>query len=206
MTTASAISRRTMFRTIGFLVLALPLLASCGYGAVPAAEADAKSAWTEVNKQYRHRAETVQLLAGVLNGFPGSDKEALKAVTEALVKAAEVAVGEDKLSESNLVRQFQQTQAVLSASVDRLLASAAGIPEIKADPNFVSLLSNLQASAKAISIARNNYIDAARIHNTALRTMPTLFWAKLFNRGSYPFETLTFRESSALPQAPDSGS
>lgn len=190
-------------RVAVLLIFALPWLTACGYGVVPAAEADAKAAWADVEKQYQHRAATVQLLTGILAGRLQEDM--LKPATEAHARAAEIAVGADQLSDWNLVRQFEQRQAVLSAEVDRLLASAANDSRIRADPNFVSLRSNLEASAKATAVARRGYIDATRIYNTALRTMPTLFWAKFLHRDRHRFETLAFQESNALPQKADSG-
>ena len=51
-------------------------------------------------------------------------------------------------------------------------------PDLKSNANFLALQSQLEGTENRIAVARRDYIDAVRAYNTALRTFPTVLWAK----------------------------
>ena len=51
----------------------------------------------------------------------------------------------------------------------------------------------------AISVARRDYSDAVRAYNTALRTFPTVIWAKTAFSGEKPMAEFTANEGSQTP-------
>jgi LemA protein len=48
-------------------------------------------------------------------------------------------------------------------------------------------------------VARRDYIDAVRAFNTALRTFPTVIWAKTAFSGEKPMADFTASEGSEKP-------
>ena len=43
-------------------------------------------------------------------------------------------------------------------------------------------------------MARRDYIEAVRIYNTSLKTLPTMLWARFWFTDAKPFETFTIPE------------
>jgi LemA protein len=48
-------------------------------------------------------------------------------------------------------------------------------------------------------VARRDYIDAVRAYNTALRTFPTVIWAKTAFSGEKPMAEFTASEGAEKP-------
>ncbi|AQX19748.1 LemA protein [Bartonella sp. WD16.2] len=53
-------------------------------------------------------------------------------------------------------------------------------PDLKANQNFLALQLQLEETENHISVARRDYIEAVHVYNTALKTIPTMIWAKLW--------------------------
>ena len=57
----------------------------------------------------------------------------------------------------------------------------------------------LEGTENRIAVARRDYIDAVRAYNTALRTFPTVIWAKTAFSGEKPMAEFTANEGAATP-------
>ena len=69
----------------------------------------------------------------------------------------------------------------------------------KSNANFLALQSQLEGTENRIAVSRRDYIEAVRSYNTALRTFPTLLWAKTVFSGSKPMAEFTAAESAHSP-------
>ena len=50
-------------------------------------------------------------------------------------------------------------------------------------------------------MARRDYIEAVRVYNTALRTLPSMIWAKIWFTDNEPFQNFTVAEDKMeVPQ------
>ena len=67
-------------------------------------------------------------------------------------------------------------------------------PDLKSNENFLALQSQLEGTENRIAVARRDYIEAVRVYNTALRTFPTVLWAKTLFAGSKPMAEFTATE------------
>ena len=72
-------------------------------------------------------------------------------------------------------------------------------PQLKSDQNFLALQSQLEGTENRIAVARRDYIEAVRTYNTALRTFPTVIWAKTAFSGNKPMAEFTATEGSEKP-------
>ena len=72
-------------------------------------------------------------------------------------------------------------------------------PDLKSNANFLALQSQLEGTENRIAVARRDYIEAVRAYNTALRTFPTVLWAKFFFSGNKPMAEFTATEGSDKP-------
>ena len=89
-----------------------------------------------------------------------------------------------------------EAQGRLTLSLQRLQEA---YPELHTNQNYVTLMSQIEGTENRISVARRDYIDAVRAYNTALRTFPTVIWAKTAFSGEKPMAEFTANEGSEKP-------
>lgn len=159
------------------LVSAL-ILAGCGVNNIPTYEQSAKAAWSEIQNQYKRRNDLIPNLVETVKGFADQEKSVLTDVVEARAKAtqAQVNLPADILNNPAAMKQFQDAQATLSGALGRLMAVIEKYPDIKSGQNFLALQSELSGTENRISIARRDYIEAVRVYNTELTTIPGRWW------------------------------
>ena len=190
---------RTKISTI-LAVIGLGLtLSACGYNTIPTLEEQAKARWGDVQNQYQRRADLIPNLVETVKGFASQEKSVLTAVVEARAKATQVRVDASQLTDPEKLKQFQDAQNQLTGALGRLLAISENYPDLKSNANFLALQSQLEGTENRIAVARRDYIDAVRVYNTALRTFPTLIWAKTVFAGNKPMAEFTASEGSEKP-------
>ena len=174
-------------------------VSGCGYNTIPTLEEQAKARWGDVQNQYQRRADLIPNLVETVKGFASQEKSVLTAVVEARAKATQVKVDASQLTDPEKLKQFQDAQNQLTGALGRLLAVSENYPDLKSNANFLALQSQLEGTENRIAVARRDYIDAVRVYNTALRTFPTLIWAKTVFAGNKPMAEFTASEGSEKP-------
>jgi LemA protein len=176
-----------------FALIAL-VLSGCGFNTIPTAEEQAKASWSEVLNQYQRRADLIPNLVETVKGFAAQEKEVLEGVVEARAKATQVQVPADILTNPEAFKTFQENQSAITGSLGRLLAVAEAYPDLKSNQNFLALQSQIEGTENRIAVARRDYIEAVRVYNTSLKTLPSSIWAWLWWTGNKPYETFTVSE------------
>jgi LemA protein len=174
-------------------------LAGCGYNTIPTLEEQAKARWSDVQNQYQRRADLIPNLVATVQGYAAQEKSVLTAVVEARAKATQVKVDVSDLTDPAKLKAFQDAQNQLSGALGRLLAVTENYPDLKSNANFLALQSQLEGTENRIAVARRDYIEAVRVYNTALRTFPTLLWAKTLFSGNKPMAEFAATEGSEKP-------
>jgi LemA protein len=193
----SLISRWRSLALASFLGLSV---AGCGYNTIPTLEENAKAKWAVVQAQYQRRADLIPNLVSTVQGYAKQEKDVLTSVAEARAKATQIKIDASSLTDPEKIKQFQDAQAQLSGALGRLLAVSEAYPDLKSNANFLALQSQLEGTENRINVARRDYIEAARDFNLALRTFPTLLWAKTFFTSEKPMAEFT--ASDAAQSAP----
>src|SRR6516165_820396 len=174
-------------------------LSACGYNTIPQLQETAKARWSDVQNQYQRRADLIPNLVATVQGYAAQEKNVLTAVVEARAKATQIKLDASDLSDPDKVKAFQDAQNQLTGVLGRLLAVTENYPDLKSNANFMALQSQLEGTENRIAVARRDYIDAVRTYNTALRTFPTVIWAKTAFSGEKPMADFTASEGSEKP-------
>ena len=193
---SNIISRAFFAPTIIGLCLSL---SSCGYNTIPTLQEQARARWSDVQNQYQRRADLIPNLVSTVQGYAAQEKNVLTAVVEARAKATQIKVDASDLTDPDKIKAFQDAQAQLTGALGRLLAVSENYPELKSNANFLALQSQLEGTENRISVARRDYIDAVRAFNTALRTVPTIVWAKTAFAGEKPMAEFTATTGAETP-------
>ena len=188
--------RRHGVIAVGLVVLFV--LSGCGYNTLQALDEEVKAAWSEVQNQYRRRADLVPNLTSVVKGAAKFEQETLTKVVEARSKATAVQLDAKALSNPEAFRRFEQVQGELSSALARLLVVVERYPELKANQNFRDLQAQLEGTENRIAVARKRYIDKVAEYNKGVRFFPTNLTAR-FLLGLEVRETFTVDEKLAQP-------
>ena len=174
-------------------------LSGCSYNTIPTLEEEAKARWAQVENEYQRRADLIPNLVATVQGYAAQEKTVLTAVVEARAKATQVKVDTSELTDPDKVKAFENAQNQLTGALGRLLAVSENYPDLKSSANFLALQSQLEGTENRIAVARREYIEAVRAYNTALRTFPTVIWAKTVFRDKKPMVEFSASEGAEKP-------
>jgi LemA protein len=181
------------------IVAVATMLSACGVNNIPTYEQNAKAKWSEVLNQYKRRADLVPNLVESVRGFADQERNVLTQVTEARAKATSVQIPADILNNPEAMKRFQDAQNQLGSALRQLLVVSERYPDIKSGQNFLALQSQLEGTENRIAIARRDYIEAVRVFNTEITTIPGRFWTVLYPNAK---EMATFDIPAEEQQAP----
>jgi LemA protein len=171
------------------LVAVAVSLSGCGVNNIPTYEQDAKAKWAEVQNQYKRRADLIPNLLETVKGFAEQEKSVLTQVTEARSKATSVQIPADIVTNPEAMKKFQEAQATLGGALRQLLVVSERYPDIKSGENFRQLQSQLEGTENRIAIARRDYIEAVRVFNTEITTIPGRWWRSFMYASSKEMAT-----------------
>jgi LemA protein len=161
---------------------------------------EVNAAWSQVQNQYKRRADLIPNLVETVKGYAKQEKEVLTQVVEARSRVAQMQVPRDIINNPGALQQFQRNQDALSSALARLLVVVERYPDLKSNQNFLALQSQLEGTENRISVARRDYIEAVKRYNTELRTIPGRWYAALL----YPDAKVkaNFSQPESVQEAP----
>ncbi|MBU3015268.1 LemA family protein [Poseidonibacter lekithochrous] len=170
------------------------------YNNIPKLDENVKEKWSQVQNQYKRRADLIPNLVSTVKGYAEHEKSTFVEVTEARSKVSQINVNADTLNNPAAMQQFSQAQAGLSSALSKLMLVVEKYPDLKANKNFMALQSQLEGTENRITVARKDFITAVKNYNIELRTMP----GKLVAAIVHPSATVkeTFKASEIEQEAP----
>jgi LemA protein len=165
----------------GVLLIALTVnIAGCGINNIPSYDEQVKAAWSQVQNQYKRRADLVPNLVATVKGYASHEHDTLVQVTEARAKVGSMQLPENLPEHPEAFKKYAQAQKGLTGALRHLMVVSERYPDLKANQNFLTLQSQLEGTENRISVARRDYIQAVQKYNTELRTIPGRWYASMF--------------------------
>ena len=149
-------------------------------------EENVEAAWSQVENQYQRRADLVPNLVATVKGYAAHEQETLEGVIEARAKATQITIDPANATPEQLAA-YQAAQGELKQALGRLLAVAESYPDLKANENFKDLQAQLEGTENRITIARQQFNDAARAYNTRVRRFPSNIIASICGFEKKPY-------------------
>jgi len=138
-------------------------------------------AWAQIEVQLKRRADLIPNLVETVKGYAAHEQSTFDAVVTARAKA----------TTASTVADTAAADGMLTQALRGLLAIAEAYPDLKASANFISLQEELATTENKVAFSRQFYNDNVRELNTAVKTVPTNFFAgfaKVTEREFYEVE------------------
>lgn len=161
-------------------------------------EANAKTAWSNVESSYQRRNDLIGNLVKTVQGAADFEKSTLTAVIEARAKATSTTIDPTNLTPENMAA-FQEAQSGLSGALSRLLVTVEAYPELKANQNFMDLQNQLEGTENRINVARDRYNESVNTYDIFTTKFPAKILAGLFGFEEMP----RYKSDPGSEKAPD---
>ena len=145
-------------------------------------------AWAQIEVQLKRRADLIPNLVETVKGYAKHEQSTFDAVVTARAKA----------TTASTVADTAAADGMLTQALRGLLAVAEAYPDLKASANFISLQEELATTENKVAFSRQFYNDNVRELNTAVKTVPTNFFAgfaKVNEREFYEVEDPQYRKA-----------
>ncbi|MCL4125284.1 UNVERIFIED_CONTAM: hypothetical protein GTU68_030920 [Idotea baltica] len=161
-------------------------------------EADAKTAWSNVESSYQRRNDLIGNLVKTVQGAADFEKETLEGVIQARANATKTTIDAGNLTPEKMAA-FQDAQSGLTGALSKLMVVVERYPELKANQNFLELQSQLEGTENRINVARDRFNEAVNIYDKHTTKFPGKLLAGLFG-----FDEMARYEAAAGSEnAPD---
>ena len=136
--------------------------------------------WAQVQNVYQRRTDLVPNLVSTVSGAANFEKSTLMAVTEARASVGRVQMPSGTApTDPAQLAAFQQAQGQLGSALSRLLVVSEQYPDLKATAGFRDLQAQLEGTENRIAVERGRFNDTVQAYNTAIRSFPTMFFARM---------------------------
>ena len=142
-------------------------------------EADAKTAWANVESTYQRRNDLYSTVIKTVQGAADFERKTLNEVIEARSKATSINIDAGDLTPEN-IEKFQQAQTQLKGSFSRLIASFERYPDLKASQQFRDFQAQQEGTENRINIARDRYNEAVNKYDIHTTKFPNKWLTNMF--------------------------
>ena len=161
---------------IGVLVL-LVIFGVAQYNRLIRLNITVDEAFAQIEVQLKRRADLIPNLVETVKGYAKHEQSTFDAVVAARAKA----------TSASTVADVAAADGALTNALRGLLAVAEAYPDLKASSNFLALQEELSTTENKVSFARQFYNDNVRSLNTAVKTVPSNFFAGIAKVGARDF-------------------
>ena len=175
--------------TIVAILVVIVILGGCGcsgYNKLVTQDEIVKNKWNNVQSDYQRRADLIPNLVNTVKGEANFETTTLTAVIEARAKATSMRIDPKDLSPEKL-QEFQAAQGQLSQALGRLLVVSEQYPNLRANDAFRNLQTQLEGTENRIKVSRNDFNEAIRDYNLAVRTFPMNLFAIRCTQNQLPY-------------------
>ena len=173
---------------IGVLVL-LVIFGVAQYNRLIRLNITVDEAFAQIEVQLKRRADLIPNLVETVKGYAKHEQGTFDAVVAARAKS----------TSASTVADVAAADGALTNALRGLLAVAEAYPDLKASSNFLSLQEELSTTENKVSFARQFYNDNVRSLNTAVKTVPTNFFAGFAKVGARDFYEVENVEDRNVP-------
>lgn len=178
-------------------LVAVALLAigttGCGYNTIQVNDEAANAARQQIEVQLQRRSDLIGNLVETVKGQAQQEFDVFTEVARARSGLASAIEGGSPAAMANANEQLTTAVRGLSIAVE-------AYPQIKSDAAFLRLQDELTGTENRIAVARTDYNEAVRTHNTFIRRFPYVITAKVTGATAREYFEVTEPGAKAAPK------
>ena len=173
---------------IGIIILLFGLAGIFSYNRLVGLSQGVNNKWAQVQNNYQRRADLIPNLVNTVSGAANFEKSTLTEVVQ-----ARASVGQIKVDPSNAptdpkqLADYQAAQNQLGNALSRLLVVSERYPELRATQQFSDLSAELAGTENRITVARMDFNNAVQSYNSAIKSVPGVFFAGMMGYKEKPY-------------------
>ena len=152
-----------------------------------------KNGWSQIDVQLKRRFDLLPNLAETVKGYASHEKEIWYAFAEARGSYT-------RATQSDSVEAAAKADQSLGQALSRLLIVQEKYPELKANSNFQTMMSELKECEEKIQYARQFYNDIALKYNNKVEMFPSNIVASIFKFKAAEFFEVTEAAQKEAPK------
>jgi LemA protein len=173
---------------IGGIVLLFVLAGVFSYNRLVNLSQGVDQKWAQVQNNYQRRTDLIPNLVSTVSGAANFEKSTLLAVTQARASVGQIKVDPNSApTDPKQLADFQSAQNQLGSALSRLLVVSERYPELRATQQFSELSAELAGTENRISVARMDFNDAVKSYNSAIKSVPGVFFAGMMGYKEKPY-------------------
>ena len=193
-------TRSRSLRLLSVALLGAVAVSGCGYNAVIDKDEEVKAAWSEVQNQYKRRADLIPQVVKVVKGAANFEQETLQKVVEARASVGKMTIDASTIDDPAKLQAFEKAQGQLGSALQRLMVVSERYPELKASASFRDLQAQIEGTENRITVARRRYIQSIAEYNKVVLHFPSSIGAGMRGKKERPSFTI---DQPNLDQAPE---
>ena len=173
---------------IGFVVLLFLLAGISSYNRLVGLSQGVDQKWAQVQNNYQRRADLIPNLVSTVSGAANFEKSTLLAVTQARASVGQIKVDPNSApTDPKQLADYQNAQNQLGSALSRLLVVSERYPELRATQQFSDLSAELAGTENRIAVARMDFNNAVLSYNSAIKSVPGVFFAGMMGYKEKPY-------------------
>jgi LemA protein len=160
---------RTLWIVLGIVVVLVLFLVGM-YNGLVGLDQGVKQSWAQVENQLQRRYDLIPNLVSTVKGYAAHERQVFTYVADA----------RSKLAGATTVNQKVEAANAMEGALARLLAIAENYPQLQASRNFIALQDELAGTENRLAVARMRYNELVQKYNTRAKTIPTVFFVRMF--------------------------
>ena len=154
---------------VGVIVVLIMMFAST-YNGLVSKEEEVEGKLADISVQLERRADLIPNLVSTVKGYATHEQAIIDSVTSA----------RDSLLNAKNAEEMAEANAELTTALNNLLVIVENYPDLKANTNFIQLQDELAGTENRISVARQDYNNAVKFYNKAIKSFPKNILAGMF--------------------------
>ena len=144
--------------------------------------------WAQVENVYQRRNDLIPNLVNTVSGSANFEKSTLTEITNARASVGQVKVDPNTApTDPQKLAEFQQAQERLGGALSRLLVVVERYPDLKSTTNFRDLQAEIEGTENRIAEQRRQFNEITRSYDTAVKSFPTVFFARMLGFQPKPY-------------------
>ena len=156
---------------IAAFVVIIGLACASTYNGLVGSQTKVEQAQSKIDATLQRRYDLIPNVVNSVKGYMTHESEIFDHIADARAKIG---------SNSASAAEKEKAQGELDSAISRLLVVQENYPQLKADAQVQTLITELEGTENRIFVARTDYNEVATKYNNKVRRFPTNIFANMF--------------------------